>query len=137
MPFDGTTSERNLIMKLRKYRRVLTEPNSLTYVPDFLRVSASLIARRATGVYNVVNRGVISPFEIMTRYRELVDPTHRFEPLPLASLGEVARAGRSNCVLSTARLETEGLTLPPVREAMDRALEDLRRSAECRVQSAE
>jgi dTDP-4-dehydrorhamnose reductase len=122
MPFDGTTSERNLIMKLRKYRRVLTEPNSLTYVPDFLRVSAALIERRATGVYNVVNRGVISPFEIMTRYRELVDPAHRFEPLPLASLGEVARAGRSNCVLSTAKLEAEGLSLPPVHEAVDRAL---------------
>ena len=25
MPFDGTTSERSLIMKLRKYQRVLTE----------------------------------------------------------------------------------------------------------------
>lgn len=122
MPFDGSTSERNLLTKLRKYRRVLTEPNSLTHLPDFFATATRLIARRATGVYNVVNEGAISPFEIMTRYRELVDPAHNFEPLPLRQLGEVTRAGRSNCLLSTAKLRAEGLALPAVGDAVDRAL---------------
>jgi dTDP-4-dehydrorhamnose reductase len=125
MPFDGSLSDRNLIMKLRKYRRVLTEPNSITHLPDFLRAAERLIARRATGVFNVVNEGVVSPFEIMTRYRQLVDPAHDFVPLPLAQMGEVASAGRSNCLLSTARLTAEGLQLPPVREAVDSALRTL------------
>jgi dTDP-4-dehydrorhamnose reductase len=125
MPFDDSLSQRNLIMKLRKYRRVLTEPNSLTHLPDFYQVLTRLVERRATGVYNVVNEGAISPFEIMTRYRELVDPGHTFEPLPLARLGDVVVAGRSNCLLSTARLRAEGLSLPPVREAVDRALRGL------------
>src|SRR5262245_29695908 len=89
MPFDGSTSERSRLTKLRKYRRVLTEPNSLTYLPDFFTAAARLIERRSTGVYNVVNEGAISPYEIMTRYRERVDPSHAFEPLPVAQLGEV------------------------------------------------
>src|SRR5262249_49948541 len=64
MPFDGGLSNRNLLVKLRNYRRVLTATNSMTYLPDFLRAADTLIGRRATGVYNVVNPGVISPYEI-------------------------------------------------------------------------
>ncbi len=125
MPFDGSLSERNLLMKLRKYRRVLTERNSITHLPDFFCAAQQLIARRATGIRNIVNEGVMSPWEIMTRYKELVDPDHSFVPLPLNQLGEVAAAGRSNCLLSTARLRAEGLQLPPVHEAVDRALRAL------------
>jgi 3,5-epimerase/4-reductase len=125
MPFDGSTSDRNLIMKLRKYKRVLTAPNSLTHLPDFLRAAAELIRRRAVGVFNVVNPGAMSPFEMMTMYRELVDPDHGFEPLPEESLGEVVKAGRSNCLLSTDRLSGEGVELPPVRQAAESALRSL------------
>jgi dTDP-4-dehydrorhamnose reductase len=87
---------------------------------------SALIDRRATGVYNVVNPGAISPFEIMQMYREIVDPSLQFEPLEVSRLGEVTRAGRSNCLLSTAKLEREGLSMPPVREAVRTALEGLR-----------
>ena len=125
MPFDGTDSERNLITKLRKYRRVLTEPNSLTYLPDFLRAAAGLIEQRATGVYNVVNEGVISPYAIMQRYRALIDPGHAFEALDVGRLGEVTRAARSNCVLSTQKLRAEGLGLRSIGDAVDAALRQL------------
>jgi dTDP-4-dehydrorhamnose reductase len=125
MPFDGSLSERNLIMKLRRYPRVLTTANSLTNLDDFMAVAQQLIARRATGTYNIVNEGAISPCEVMRRYRELVDPGHVFEPLELDQLSEVVRAGRSNCLLSTAKLRDEGLQMPPVREAVDRALREL------------
>jgi dTDP-4-dehydrorhamnose reductase len=125
MPFEGSLSDRNLLVKLRKYSRVLDDPNSLTHVPDFLNVARVLIERRATGVYNVVNEGVMSPYEVMVRYRELVDPAHRFERLSPNQLGEVVRAGRSNCRLSTDKLRKAGLHLPDVREAVDVALRRL------------
>jgi 3,5-epimerase/4-reductase len=125
MPFDGALGERNLLTKLRRYRRVLTARNSLTYLPDFLRAAASLIERRATGLFNVVNEGAISPYEIMQRYRRLVDPAHDFEPLDVERLGEVTAAGRSNCLLDTSKLRAHGLGLRPVEEAVDRALRDL------------
>jgi dTDP-4-dehydrorhamnose reductase len=128
MPFDGSTSERNLLMKLRRYPRVLAEPNSLTHVPDFLDAALRLIERRATGVFNVVNEGTLSPYELMDLYRELVDPGHAFEPLPAERLGEVARAPRSSCVLNTARLQREGIRLPHVRQAAVSALRTLANS---------
>jgi dTDP-4-dehydrorhamnose reductase len=125
MPFDDSHSERNLLMKLRRYRRVLTELNSLTWVPDLLAAARVLIERGRTGVFNVVNPGAVSPYEVMQMYRSLVDPGHTFEPLSVAQLAEVARAGRSNCLLDTSRLREEGIQLCDVREALRRALGSL------------
>jgi 3,5-epimerase/4-reductase len=122
MPFDGTLGERNLLTKLRRYPRVLTAANSLTYLPDLLDTAQALIARRATGTFNVVNPGAISPYEVMNMYREIVDPMHSFEPLDEANLGEVAQTGRSNCLLNTDKLAAAGIHLPPVRERLQTAL---------------
>lgn len=126
MPFDGSLSPRNLLMKLRGYTRVLDVENSLTYIPDLLRAAAMLIEKRRTGTFNVVNPGAISPFDIMTLYREQVDPSHTFERLTLKELPSVAKTGRSNCVLSGESLANEGLQLLPVREALADAFASMR-----------
>ncbi len=125
MPFDGTSHPRSLISKLRKYTKVLESQNSLTYLPDFLSALALLVSKRRTGIYNVVNPGSVSPYQIMVRYREIVDPKHRFERLPIDNLGDVVRAGRSNCILSSQKLTLEGVTMRPVNEAIDEALKAL------------
>lgn len=126
MPFDGSRSERNLIMKLAKYTKVLDQVNSITYLPDFLDASKKLIDKRKTGTYNIVNEGVISPYRIMELYKEIVDPAHTFEKLTLQTLGTVTKAGRSNCVLSIDRLKGEGIRLRPVEQAVREALTLLR-----------
>ncbi len=125
MPFDGTKAERNLLMKLRKYARVLDEPNSITYLPDFLIAARTLIEKRKTGIYNIVNPGVISPKELMEKYKEVVNPSHTFAPMPLADLGSVVRAGRSNCMLSGKKLAKEGIKLQPVAKAVEAAMREL------------
>ena len=122
MPFDGSLHPRTLIGKIAKYGRVLDEANSITYVPDFMEAAKKLIVQGKTGIYNVVNPGVISPYEIMSLYKEIVDPSHAFERLTLEHLGEVVKAGRSNCVLSTKKLEREGIVLKPIRQAVEEAL---------------
>lgn len=126
MPFDGSQSERSLLTKLCKYQKVLDEPNSLTYLPDFLQAAKALINMRKTGTYNIVNEGVISPYRIMELYREIVDPAHAFEKLALEKLSGVVKAGRSNCRLSTDKLQKEGITMRPVEDAVREALENLR-----------
>lgn len=126
MPFDGSLSDRNLILKLRKYARVLDEPNSITYLPDFLQAAKTLIEKRKTGLYNIVNPGAMSPYEIMMEYKKVVDSKHSFERLTLDHLSEVVKAGRSNCILSTAKLKGEGIELPPVAESLKKALYELK-----------
>ncbi|MSR67476.1 NAD-dependent epimerase/dehydratase family protein [Candidatus Peribacteria bacterium] len=125
MPFDGSTHPRNLISKLRKYTKILDEQNSITYLPDFLVAANILIAKRKTGIYNVVNPGTISPYKIMLRYQKIVDPTHKVERLTLDHLSDVVKAGRSNCTLSCEKLLKEGVRMRPVSEATDEALKAL------------
>lgn len=123
MPFDGSLNERNLLIKLRKYRRVLDVQNSITYLPDFLEVAKTLIARRRTGIYNIVNPGTISPYEIMMMYKKLVQHGHAVERLRLRDLPSVVHAARSNCVLATEKLRAEGIAPPDVRLRVEEALQ--------------
>ncbi len=127
MPFDGSQSPRNLLMKLKKYHRVLDEKNSLTYIPDLMKVAKVLIQKRATGVFNVVNEGPISPFEVMEMYKKMVDPSHTFERLTIDQLSEVVKAGRSNCVLSTEKLYLEHVHMLTVTEALTEAFSVLKK----------
>lgn len=126
MPFDGSDNPRSLITKIRKYTKILDVQNSLTYIPDFLETVRILIERKKTGLYNIVNPGLISPFEIMTMYKEIVDPSHEFEKLTLDHLGDVVKAGRSNCLLSTEKLASEGIELRPVQEVVQEALMNIK-----------
>ncbi len=126
MPFDGTLQQRNLITKLAGYATILDEPNSLTYVPDMIDALEALVARRAKGIFNVVNPGRISPHDIMVRYREIVDPSHSFERFDAKTLDTIVKAKRSNCYLSTAKLAAAGIVLRPVEEAIDLALASIR-----------
>ena len=122
MPFDGTPHPRNLITKLVGYRKVISTPNSLTCIDDFLLAAEKLIAARRTGLWNVTNPGSITHDRILSLYRDLVDPAFTYELMSLDTLASKVRAARSNCVLSTKKLECEGIRLPPVEEAMRRAL---------------
>ncbi len=126
MPFDGSSDPRNLLTKLRGYTRVLDQPNSLTYIPEFLDAVASLIQKGKTGTYNIVNPEGISPYEIMEMYRDIVEPSHVFERLTVDHLSEVVKAGRSNCILSPAKAAAEGIRLRPSREVVREALEQLK-----------
>ncbi len=125
MPFDHTASPKSLINKIRTYKRLLDTQNSLTYMPDFLKAADTLIKRHAIGTYNVVNPGTLSPFDIMTLYKEIIDPSHEFTAIKAEQILEVARVGRSNCVLDASKLAGEGIAMTPVQEAMKASLRAL------------
>ncbi len=126
MPFDGTDHPRSLISKVRKYTRVLDVRNSLTYIPDFVAATQALIQKRKTGIYNMVNPGAISPYEMMVKYKQIVDPAHAFERISMEVLSTVTKTGRSNCILSTAKLEKEGIRFRPLEQAVEEAMRSLK-----------
>lgn len=126
MPLDCTTNPRSLVMKLKKYKRLLDHPNSITYLPDFFFVLRTLIDRRATGIYNVVNPGTLSPYNVMCRFKDVVDPSVQFERLTLDDLPTVVRAARSNCTLSCDKLRREGIVMRPIEEALEEALSKIK-----------
>jgi 3,5-epimerase/4-reductase len=126
MPFDGVPGERNFITKIVKYDKVISVPNSISVLPDFLEASAALIEKRAIGVYNMTNPGWIDHEEILDMYKEIVDPSFEYELMDLSDLERITKAGRSNCGLSSKKLEDEGIKMRPVKEAIRAELENYR-----------
>jgi dTDP-4-dehydrorhamnose reductase len=116
MPIDGLPGPRNLVTKLARYPQVINVSNSLSVVDDAIGAIVMLMEKRATGIYNVVNPGTIRHEDILDLYRELVDPTHSVEYISLDTLAALTVAGRSNCVLSTSKLEAAGIHLMPIAE---------------------
>jgi len=125
MLFDGTSEERNLITKIAHYDKVLDVQNSITYLPEFIEATKKPIDNEKTGLYNIVNPGTISPFQIMEMYKEIVDPSKEFEAITNEELLKIAKAPRSNCVLNTDKLKGEGIELRPVEDVVKAALEEI------------
>jgi hypothetical protein len=73
----------------------------------------------------MVNPGAVSPYELMVRYKKEIDPSHEFERLSLDHLSDVVKAGRSNCVLSTKKLESYGIKLRHIDDAITHAFSQL------------
>jgi len=109
---------RNLITRLAQYSSVTEEKNSMTVVPDMTNAMKELIKKRALGIYNVVNPGTISPAEIMGMYKEIVDPTHSFSIMSSKTLNEKIKTKRSNCFLSSDKLNEAGIFLPDIYSAV-------------------
>ena len=120
LPINSSHDAGNLITKLARYSKVIDVENSATVIPDFLYAMDQLAAKRKTGIYNVVNPGTIKYRDLMPLYLKLVDPNHKYEMISVQDLFKqgLARAGRSNCILSTAKLESEGIKLRHIDEAL-------------------
>jgi len=121
LPFSSLPHPRNLLTKILSFRQVVRVANSVTVLDDAWPVAETLIARAATGVYNLVNDGVERHDEVLRVWRERVDPAHGFAVVGQGDLGLVA--GRSNCVLSTAKLHAEGLALPDFAASLVRIVD--------------
>lgn len=130
LPIDNKPNPRNLIDKLIKYPQVIDSKNSIIVIPDFLEAAKKLIEKRCTGVYHVVNAGVIAPSEIMELYQKIIDPTHQFKIISeeeIYSQG-LARAKRSNCFLNTEKLQKEGIYLKPIKERMTEIMDEYKKN---------
>jgi len=133
MPIDGMPGPRNLITKLAGYGKVISIPNSVSVLDDFLPAAIELVRRRRTGIYNLTNPGAIVHPRILELYREIVDPSLVFETISMENLGGRVKTGRSNCVLSTVKIEREGIRLRPVEEAVRSAMVEYRKHAAAAV----
>ncbi len=122
MPVDNIPGPRNFITKITRYQKVISIPNSMSIIDDFVRATKELIAQRKTGTYNVVNPGAISHQEILDLYRSIVDPQFTYTLMTLDELHQQTAAKRSNCVLSTQKIQSVGIQLPEIHNAVEQAL---------------
>ena len=113
IPLDDRPHPKNILSKLLRYGSVIDVPNSVTYVPDFIKALRHLLRRNARGVFNVVNKGTMSYIDLMEAYRRL-RPGVTYTVIPFRSLG----LKRTNLVMSVRKLEKAGFRMRPIREAI-------------------
>jgi len=106
VPLDNRPHPKNLLTKLIRYKKVIDIPNSITYIPDFLKALAYLIKIDAKGIYNIVSQGALRYSELMEVYKRYV-PNFVYEVVDFERLG----LERTNLLLSTKKLKDAGFKI--------------------------
>ena len=114
VPLDNRPHPRNLLTKLINYKRIIDIPNSVTYLPDFIKALKYLIKINALGLFNVVNKGALRYSELLEIYRKYV-PDFKYEIITLNKLKLV----RTNLLLSTKKLEKTGFKVRDIHEVLE------------------
>jgi dTDP-4-dehydrorhamnose reductase len=119
IPLDNRPNPRNILTKLIHYRNVIDIPNSVTYIPDFLRALKHLIKIDASGVFNVVNKFGLRYPDLMDVYKRYA-PDFEYTTLDSKNLGLV----RTNLVMSVRKLEKTGFAVRPIKDVLDECVKE-------------
>lgn len=138
IPFDAENSPRNYLVKLIRYSRLLEAENSISERHEFCRACFECYEKQVPfGIYNVTQPGTVHTSDVVRWIREEGDRRRAAgldDPFPESfqffedekSFMEIAaKTPRSNCVLDTAKLDSVGINLTPVEDAVRRALRGL------------
>ena len=116
---DDINANRNLITKLIKYEKVVNVPNSVTILDDMLPIAIDMTIKELKGIYNFTNPGVISHNEILSLYKQYVDPNFKWTNFTVEEQSKVIKAGRSNNYLDTTKLQSLYPNLLPVQLSIE------------------
>lgn len=101
MPITDEVNERNFITKITNYKKICSIPNSMSVLNELLPLMLDMSFAGKTGTINLTNPGVISHNEILEMYKEIVDPSFKWENFTIEEQNKVLLSKRSNNFLNT------------------------------------
>ncbi len=119
VPLDYRPDHKNLLTKLVNYKKAIDIPNSITYIPDFLKAAKYLININAFGIYNVVNKGSLRYPELLEAYKKYV-PNFKYRVIKFKKL----KLSRTNVLLSTRKLEKSGFKVRNIKEVLEECVKE-------------
>jgi len=126
MPIDEDLQERCYISKIVKYakagNKMFDMLNSMTILSDLAKAIEFLTEKGLTGEYNVVNKEPMVISNIFDLYKKLVDPSLKYEMASYEEVRKTMVADRSNCVLSTSKLEKAGFEMSSAYMGLQRIM---------------
>ena len=122
MPITNENNPRNFITKITTYKKICSIPNSITVLPEMFPIMIDLIINKQVGTINMTNPGTISHNEILTMYKEIVDPTFTWENFSIEEQNKILASGRSNDSLDTSKLTQLYPDIKPIKEAVKEVL---------------
>jgi dTDP-4-dehydrorhamnose reductase len=128
MPFCDELHERSILTKLLNYDKLVNYVNSKTYIPDLLDFIELLVRgeyeTKAKILLNFVNPKPLGTDQVTHIMQDCGLHNTNWEWVLFEELN--TRANRSNCVLSTTKLEeTYGFKLQDERVAIEKALANI------------
>jgi dTDP-4-dehydrorhamnose reductase len=125
IPFNSVAEPKNYLYKLLNYDSLISKQNSLTCVDDLLVFIKNFLLAETTiphGIYNVVNRGSIDASTIVDMLKEegLVNDNWKFVSVKDMNF----RVERSNCILSTKKIEDIFLPMPDVNHSIIKCIKN-------------
>lgn len=114
IPLDNRPHPRNILTKIIRCKKIINIPNSVTYIPDFIRALKHLIKINAKGIYNVVNKGTLRYPDLTKTYKKF-SPGFEYKVTSLKRLDLV----RTNLILSGKKLKKSGFKIRNIQEVME------------------
>lgn len=122
MPITNIRNPRNFITKITTYKKICSIPNSMTVLSELLPYILNMMLHKITGTINLTNPGLISHNEILTMYKELVDPNFTWENFTPEEQSKILKADRSNNYLDTTKLMTLYPNIMNIKESIRKCL---------------
>ena len=107
MPITDDLAERNFITKILLYKKICSNENSMSVLPDLIPIMYKMMLDNELGTYNFTNPGTISHNDILTMYKELVDETFTWTNITIEEQDTILMSKRSNNQLNTDKLESK------------------------------
>jgi dTDP-4-dehydrorhamnose reductase len=122
MPITGDKNPRNFITKITTYEKICSVSNSMTVLPELLPLVFDMMMHNITGTMNLTNPGTISHNEILSMYRELVDPSFEWQNFTETEQRAILDSDRSNNCLDTRLLESLYPDILGIKDAVRKCL---------------
>jgi nucleoside-diphosphate-sugar epimerase len=123
MPITDEFNSRNFITKITTYPKICSVPNSMTVLDELIPIMIDMAIKKRTGTINMTNPGLISHNEILEMYKEIVDPSFKWENFSVEEQRAILDSGRSNNYLDTAKLESLYPNVKNIKESVRETLQ--------------
>ncbi len=127
IPFDQFDSKRNYLSKVQRYPKVYENVNSVSHRADFVKACLDTWELRAPfGIYNVTNPGYVTTRHVVQLIEKYLKPARKFEfwQNDAEFYHLAAKTPRSNCVMDVSKLQSVGVKIRGVEEALEDSLKN-------------
>jgi len=118
VPLDNRPHPKNVLTKLINYKKIIDLPNSVTYIPDFIKALEHLIKINAKGIYNIANTSGLRYPDLMVVYKKYM-PDFKYEVVDYKKINLV----RTNLILSTEKLKRSGFPVRDIKEVLEECVQ--------------
>lgn len=117
-PVDHTLRASSLISKILKFETVYDIPSAITVLNPLVPLALDLIIKREVGNINWVTDGPISNGEILTLYKEIVDPNFTWKERKLTAKESYEMGNCAANIIPKRLIEYFGDRVPKTRDAV-------------------